>query len=320
MDKQYFDQLYSERENAKSLVMYLSEKLKSIPDESVVRELQIEEKSASEKLVQIETSLRQAGLPLFENNTAKTYYTVNQEINRLESPEDLIDWLLYNSPASTKTKIRELRSRGSKLNSKINGKWMGKSNSNSGFFPGEFSFGVVQLENKVFGYGALLGSIYDRVLVRGLADEDEIRIEIYGESVPEITFFHGTIKSSSIKNEITGNYYISNGYDNGHIEATIEKELIQIGYKTSMLVLLADFREAISKSELNEISSFLTENQNKLDERHRDEMILINRRIHDIIRKKRLQTDPSADIQIEETRVMKSILDFISAVERELKV
>lgn len=318
MKQQDFNQLYSERENIKSLIKYLTEKVKSNPEPEVGKEILIQKKEATNRLLQVEDFLSQAGLPLFENSTAKTYFNVSQEINSLESPDDLIEWLLYNSPIDTKNQIRKLRGKGNGLKSKVNGKWLGKSISDLGFYPGEFSLGVIQLENKIFGCGALIGSIYDKVWVRGLADEDEIRIEVYGENVPVITFFHGEIQSNSSATKILGNYFITNGYDKGQITSDIEKELIQLSDKSYLLVLLANFRDTIGNGELNEVRDFLETNQIQLGVAYRNEVTLFVKKINDINRIKRLQTNSFSEIQIEETKITKGILDLISEIERDL--
>jgi len=318
---QDFNQLYSERENTKSLIKYLTEKLKSASEPKVREEIAIQKIEVVNKMSELEKIITEAGLPLFETSTAQTYFNVSQEINALETADDLFDWVLYNSQSHSKNQIRKLRTKANGVQitkSKVTGKWLGQSLSEFGFYPGEFSLGVIQLENKLFGCGALLGSIYDKVCVRGLADEDEIRIEVYGENVPEITFFHGSINPDETVTKIFGNYFIANGYDRGKITSNIEKEFIQVSDKSQILVLLANFRDIISNGELDEVRNYLEANKNLLEEPYQNEIILFMKKINDLNRIKRLQTSSFSEIQIEETKITVGVLGLIKEIERSL--
>lgn len=313
------NEILIERQSLITLIGYLEHKLSLVDDEDV-RELLNKDKTTSEnKLEWIENSILENGLPLFKEDTSITFEVVNSEIDRLSTSKELLDWIKLNCNEDHLNYIQKVEKSEKGFNDKMTGKWLGKSISKNGFLPGEFSIGVCQIGNKIFGCGALIGSIYSKVFIKGLIDENEIQVELLSIGEEAKTFFEGEYKPENDTPKVVGNYYVVDGFDEGRIESTITKDIkVPLSEKTQKLILISNLKKQIATCDSNQLIEILDEVEKSFRE-HQLESIFHKKRINTLSKSRRLQILSFAESQLEESKITNDILNLISQIETGLK-
>ncbi len=292
---------------------YLSNKENQIEDDSI-RSFIIKEKIKVNKQIEdLENQLKGVGLPFYDEEIAVIFSQINSELNQIKSPDELVAWLKLKSPDEYLNQIEKAYEKNKKINSKIVGKWVGRFISEDEYQNiGEFSFGICQIGSKIFGYGALLDSLYTNVFLKGMADEDEINVEVYSESVNLKSMFNGSINEFEGNVVINGSYHVEDGFDKGKIESIIERGIIKLSSKGEKLVLFSELRKVISSGD----STTLIEVLDKLNEtKYENEIIIHKKRINNLNQSKRMGILSYSEAQLEESKIVNDILNLISEIE-----
>ncbi|MCB9349659.1 MAG: hypothetical protein H6573_19420 [Lewinellaceae bacterium] len=292
---------------------YLRKK-ESLVENNEIKELIHKEHSAiNVQIRQLETQLRSFGLPLFEKQVAVIFEEVHKELNAIDSPVQLLEWIKARVPSECQQQIRKAYQNNQNISSRIAGKWVGQFISEGNHYDsGEFCIGICQVGNKVFGYGSFLNSLYTKVYLKGLADEDEITIEVLSENVRMRSFFSGHIEEEAGKVKISGNYRVENGFDQGRIESIVEKGVSTLSNKGEKLVLFAELKKMIASGDSQEISQVLA----KLEEpNYENEIIIQSKRINSLYQRERMGILSYSEFQLEETKIVHDVLNMISDIE-----
>lgn len=308
-----------ERYKLIALIEYLDHKINLVEDEGIRRVLTIEKEKSERELFEVENDIVQNGFLLLNEDIGITFDKINKEIDELNNSKELLQWIKVNCGQDQLNYIEEIEMSGKQFNNKMTGKWVGKFISNEGFAPGEFVVGACQLGNKILGYGTLIGSIYSRIFIKGLIDENEVKVELLGLEEQVKTFFEGNYDSREKTASVTGNYYLVDGFDNGTIESSITKDIIvPLSEKTNNLVLVSKLKKKIGSSEAKQLIEILDKIAETFGE-HENESILHKKRINTLLKDKRIRVISYSESQLEESKITSDILNLISQIEMNLK-
>lgn len=279
-----------------------------------VRQLIHQEKlTIANQLQDLERQMKSAGLPLYKKGAAAIFGEVNGALNEIDSPGQLLNWIMGKAPGKWSLQMESAYRKNQTANPRLAGKWIGQFISEElNDDAGEFCIGICQIGAKVFGYGAFLDGLYADVFVKGLADEDEIQVEVSSDAVRLKSFFNGQILEEAGKIRIAGTYRVDNGFDAGRIESVIEKGVSKLSRKGEKLVLFAELRKTIASGE----SGKLVQALEKLEEPgYEQEITLQTHRLNSLHRRHRMGLLAYSEFQLEETKIVYAILNLISDIE-----
>lgn len=307
-----------ERQSLIILINNLEYRISSI-DEEGIRKLLIKDKKINEgKLHEIDKLILNNGLPLFQEDTSLTFQKVNNELDKLSNSKELLDWIKLNCHQHYLNYITSIEKSNQEFNKKMTGKWRGTFYSKGEFELGEFSIGVCQIGSKFFGSGALIGSIYSNVFIKGLIDGDEVKVELLSLNEKVKTYFEGEYKLKNGISNINGNYYILDGLDSGTIISTLSKEVaIPLSEKTNHLILISNLKKKIERSNSQQLIEILDSIGETFTE-HYNEAIIHKKRINTLSKNKRLNVISFSESQLEESKITFQILNLISQIENEV--
>lgn len=285
-----------------------------LAEDGQVRRLIHQERSTiSSQLQDLERQMKSAGMPLHKKGAAAIFGEVSGELNEMDSPGQLLSWIMQKAPEEWRPPLERAYRKEQAVHPRLAGKWIGQFfseelNDNAG----EFCIGICQIGAKVFGYGAFLDGLYADVFVKGLADDDEINVEVLSDTVRMKSFFNGHIREEAGKIRIGGTYRVENGFDAGRIESIIEKGVSKLSRKGEKLVLFAELKKMIASGE----SVKLIQALEKLEEPgYEQEITLQAHRINSLHRRNRMGLLSYSEFQLEETKIVYAILNLISDIE-----
>lgn len=272
----------------------------------------------NKQIKDLENKFTSLGIPFNKRDNAAIYNELNNELNELNSKTELITWLASKFPESYKTRIKETHQDNFYPESKILGKWIGRfmSNGDDSYpYPAEFSFGICQFGNKVFGYGALLDSLYNNAFLRGLVDEDEIFLEIYSDSRSLKSLFMGEVEEDSGKILIRGDYYVEDGLDKGKVDSTIENGKIPLSEKGKILTLISEMRQKMKGAYNSSIMLDVLKVLADIESIPQNEIILLSGRVETLRSDDIKGVLPYGKISIERNKIGNAILELMEYIE-----
>jgi len=322
MDKSFqnINNLLVERRRLIIFMEYLSKKIGLVDDIKIKEILTSDYNGSRDKLQIVELELEKRGITLLDEDSTITFNKINEEINQLNSADNLIEWLNSKVTKKQLNHLLDFQKTHQKCNPKMTGKWTGCYISNKGFIPGEFSIGICQIGNKLIGFGALIGSIYSKAIVHGLIDHNEVRLEFSGVDADFTTYFDGSYEYINKISTIRGNYYVIDGSDSGVIESALTKDInTSISNRSRNLILISDLKKRIAYAGSNQLIQILEDIEGSFFE-FQNESIFHKRRINVLSQNKRFQVLSFSESQLEESKITKDILDLLSAIESKLKI